>query len=442
MSKIKILDSIMGSGKTSAVITMMNEREIDRPVIFITPFLAECERFARECDRDFVQPVSTKKHGWKKLNHIKALVGRGRNIVSTHALFRMYSDDILEIVRKKRYILIMDEACEVLEEAGIAAGDVKILTENGLIEERREYGRTMYKYIGPPDYLEKGSVVYDIMLKASNGNLYKYGGESGMAFYSIVPANFITSFEDVYILTYMFQYSDLHYLFIINNISWTNVYVKRVPYGNGYDVTDEPQPMPDYVRKIPDLVHVYQDNEERSNNKGRKNKVLNQKISFLGGVKKRYVDFKPTVSFFNNKKRNAETIKLLKNNQYTFFLRMIKEHGGDKSLCLWSTYKSAYDKITMNGLKSGFLQFNSRATNDYADRCYLSYVVDIRVDPNKFNFYEEFGIRYPEDGYALSTMIQWIWRSRIRKGEEIWVYVPSRRMRDLLTEYLDSLRQC
>ena len=36
-------------------------------------------------------------------------------------------------------------------------------------------------------------------------------------------------------------------------------------------------------------------------------------------------------------------------------------------------------------------------------------------------------------------MIQWIWRSAIRDGKEVWVYVPSRRMRDLLRQWLLDL---
>lgn len=35
-------------------------------------------------------------------------------------------------------------------------------------------------------------------------------------------------------------------------------------------------------------------------------------------------------------------------------------------------------------------------------------------------------------------MIQWIWRSAIRNGEEISLYLPSKRMRDLLTEWIEK----
>ena len=42
------------------------------------------------------------------------------------------------------------------------------------------------------------------------------------------------------------------------------------------------------------------------------------------------------------------------------------------------------------------------------------------------------------DQYALAIMIQWVWRSRIRNGQEIWLYVPSRRMRELFLKWMDD----
>ena len=43
-----------------------------------------------------------------------------------------------------------------------------------------------------------------------------------------------------------------------------------------------------------------------------------------------------------------------------------------------------------------------------------------------------------EETYALSEMLQWIWRSAIREGNEIWIYIPSRRMRKLLQNWLEN----
>ena len=54
-------------------------------------------------------------------------------------------------------------------------------------------------------------------------------------------------------------------------------------------------------------------------------------------------------------------------------------------------------------------------------------------------FYKSAGIEVDEDAYALSTMIQWIWRSAIRDGHEIYIYVPSKRMRELLLDWVQQV---
>ena len=52
-------------------------------------------------------------------------------------------------------------------------------------------------------------------------------------------------------------------------------------------------------------------------------------------------------------------------------------------------------------------------------------------------WFRDQGITLNEDLYVLSQMLQWIWRSAIRRGERISVYVPSRRMRQLLIDFLE-----
>ena len=43
-----------------------------------------------------------------------------------------------------------------------------------------------------------------------------------------------------------------------------------------------------------------------------------------------------------------------------------------------------------------------------------------------------------EDGYAISEMLQFLWRSGIRDGKRITVYIPSRRMRNLLINWIEE----
>ena len=45
---------------------------------------------------------------------------------------------------------------------------------------------------------------------------------------------------------------------------------------------------------------------------------------------------------------------------------------------------------------------------------------------------------FDKDLWALSTMLQFIFRSRLRKGEAINLYIPSSRMRELFKSWLEG----
>jgi hypothetical protein len=68
----------------------------------------------------------------------------------------------------------------------------------------------------------------------------------------------------------------------------------------------------------------------------------------------------------------------------------------------------------------------------------LAYCVNRFLKPDIATFFTNRNIRIEEDSYALSELLQWIWRSRIRKGEEINIYIPSERMRKLLIKWLNN----
>ena len=60
------------------------------------------------------------------------------------------------------------------------------------------------------------------------------------------------------------------------------------------------------------------------------------------------------------------------------------------------------------------------------------------MNPVVKNFFVKHKITIDEDGYALSEMLQFIWRSAIRDGKEIWIYIPSVRMRSLLKQWINE----
>ncbi|MFJ8088778.1 hypothetical protein ACIQ7N_11300 [Lysinibacillus sp. NPDC095746] len=68
----------------------------------------------------------------------------------------------------------------------------------------------------------------------------------------------------------------------------------------------------------------------------------------------------------------------------------------------------------------------------------LAYAVNRFMNTYEKKFFLSKGVEVVEDMYALSELFQWIWRSQIRDGEAINLYIPSKRMRTILQDYLES----
>jgi len=60
------------------------------------------------------------------------------------------------------------------------------------------------------------------------------------------------------------------------------------------------------------------------------------------------------------------------------------------------------------------------------------------MSPDYENYFTRYNIIIDQDIYALAEMLQFIWRSAIRDNKPINLYIPSRRMRELLIHWLNN----
>ena len=60
------------------------------------------------------------------------------------------------------------------------------------------------------------------------------------------------------------------------------------------------------------------------------------------------------------------------------------------------------------------------------------------MNPFEQRFFSTYGVAIDNDGLALSTLLQWIFRSAIRDEKPIDIYIPSSRLRILLNRYLNG----
>lgn len=394
-AKVTVIDACMGKGKTTYVIDLMRNSASYKKYIYITPLLKEVERIRKAvASQKFKVPEDRKGHG-SKYEHFKQLIEEGANIVTTHALFKKVDERLLGLLKREDYTLIVDEVFEVINKVGFTKSDFDLLVDKGLIESE-EYGRVVWKE--NPAYNGRFN---DIKEMALAGTLYFV---NDMAFAWNFPAKIFKAFEKVYLLTYMFDGQLQKYYYDFHGVSY--VYKTIGDNGELVDYKDDKEERQKYRR----LIDVYE---------GRMNEIGEREYDL-------------SKSWYE---RNPNKLSKLKNNLVNFFININKAKSRQ---IMWTTFKDYMDALKGRGYTKSFTSCTLRATNDYDDRTVLAYTINRYLHPIPKAFFTERGIEVNEDLVALTDLLQWLFRSAVRKGEEVTLYIPSRRMRTLLTRWLEG----
>lgn len=401
--KVTVVDAMMGAGKSSAAINYINSsQDSDESFLIITPYLPEVERYRKECPTKGFKAPSYEEGRGSKLESLKKQISRGENIVSTHALFQKFDDELMDLCRIKNYTLIMDEVTDVIEKYEITSSDLEVLKENfvtvdentGIIHWREDRA----------DYKGKFSEVKRLCEIES---LACYGDSILMWLF---PVQAFNCFGRVFILTYMFKAQLQRHYYDYYNLEYSFM---GVDYIDGkYQFTYN-------------LIHF----KNRAN--------YNELIHIIDSPKMNRIGDRTTDLSLAWFKRNKGTVVMteLKRNITNFFRNIRTDNSKDN---IWSTFKDYRTAVKGKGYSRGYIPLNCRATNDYQDRTSVAYLANRYMNPVIKNFFEQHGVEVDEDGYALSEMLQFIWRSAIRCGNEIWVYIPSSRMRELLADWIEE----
>lgn len=396
--KVYICDSMMGTGKSSAAINYMNDNK-DKRFIYITPYISETNRIAAACkSRRFCRPVPKSEGG--KLANLHSLIAAGENIASTHALFARYTPETMDLIKERGYTLIMDEVFCVMEDLKVSRADVRLLFEANYIMLNGD--KVVWL---KPDY--DGASFRKIKDMADQGVLYSH--HKKFMFWNF-PVEVFESFNEIFVLTYMFKSQMQRYYFDIHGVEYE--FIHTALEDGKYVFSDKPGVVVDWS-KIRSLVHVLDD----------------EKMNDIG--------WDPTalcLKWYENATRNQ--MDRLRKNLRNFLQNKANARVLER---MWTAYKDYRGFLLRAGGKDAFLSFNTRATNDYRDRFAVAYLVNVHLTPHFKTYFSFHKAPVDEKKYALSEMIQWVWRSAIRDGKEIYLYVPSRRMRTLFVNWLDKM---
>lgn len=416
---IEVVDAIMGSGKTSAAIQFMNDHPGKR-FLYITPFIEETKRIQRACPAlEFAAPSDRlRQYGYRKGNHLKALAEQGRNIVTTHALFTQCDSQAIGLLREAGYTIFIDEVIEVIEPVNITAGDMRILMGMGALKDAGKRGGMPYGFIGVvDDAVYDGAALSWVIDLARTGRLTysRLDERGGYRFYAttVNPELFELS-DEMYVLTYLFDGMPMKAMLDAQHIPYELIGAGLCEDGC-YRFMSDPR-MPPHVGGLASKIHICE----------------HEKLNAVGEL--------PSSLSVNWTKQAVESgeIEILRRDFSNFFRNICPRWAGaDKRL--WSVFKVAEDSVRGGGYMRRNIPWNCRATNAFRDCVALAYGVNIYLNPGVAAYFARYGSRIDADKYALANMVQWIFRSAIRKGEEIWLYLPSSRMRGLLRGWLDEL---
>lgn len=401
--QVKVIDSIPGSGKTSAVINMIKNDKSENKYIYITPFLTEVERIKTECkDKKFQEP---KFNGnGNKFQNLNKLISESKNIVSTHALFHKSNMSTVDLIKSSDYILVLDEVFNVVEEFNISKNDIDML-----LNERLAYVEDGY-FLWNEEKVDYDGEFNYVKYLALNKSLIVY--KDKILIWSF-PVEVFKAFKEVYILTYMFEAQEQCYYYQMHNMDF-----------GYYFATKENDT---YIIKPKDST--YSERKIKEN--------LNKLIEIVQDVKLNAIGdntYALSHSWYRNED-NVNAVDKLKKNLSNYFINKAKAKTNE---VLWTTFKDSKSKLKGKGFTKGFISVNLRATNDYSDRTKLAYCINVFSQPIIAQFFNSRGVKVNQEKYALSELIQWIWRSAIRNNNPITLYIPSSRMRNLLKDWLEN----
>lgn len=403
---------MMGTGKTTGIfksIRQESEKDPSKRFLYIGLFIQEVGdgntnkegRVQKSLpELDFKMP---KNIGEGKLEGLKTLIRKKCNISSTHALFSMFDLEVVQLLVDNNYTLIIDEAVDAISVyKNIKKSDIELLSNTNIIKAEDD-GKIVWcgdQYITS----EYDGKYLDIKELCSLGSLYWHKNQVLVWEY---PPKLLASLKEVIVITYMFEGSIMSSWLKINDIPYE--YIDTETFGL--------------------LSNQVVMEKVREN-------LLILEPKGLAGIKGCTL----SVNWFE-KKASSDNLKAVKKVMET----CLNTHKLRVGEVFWTTFKDrrsklegvGYTRTPKNGLDP-FLPWNTKATNDYMDYKCCMYAVNVFKSPVELEYLEHKGILFDDDRYALSMMVQFIWRGCIRKGEPMKVLVLSKRMRELLKEWVKN----
>jgi hypothetical protein len=401
-SNVTIRDYPCGSGKTTSMIEGFFS---DLKYLVIVPSLTEVVRVIEWSKSiPFQQPRVNDNDAGTKTKSLENMVLQRQNIAATHSLFEC----LVPLARQgllSDYDIIIDEVPDVvelvatkskmsIEEFYLNTGCMTVDTETGLVKPTSKWWSMRDDF--------DDTLATKILNYANTGCLYLLEGH---LFIRAMPKELLTAGRTTTILTYKSEGSVLS----------------------------------SYLKKLNVPVEVANDNQcEEAFRKKAAELITIKDIPALSRLSLSHSGQLAGMTKSNYCRTVVNALKNLRGRQ-------LKDVPAENILitCAKDGWHKKGNVDVAGPFASGSRLFQganwvakiTRGTNDYAHCSHLIYLYDQHMNPYVARWLED-NSRAFDDAYALTELIQWVWRSRVRKGQPITLYLPSPRMRMLMEEWL------
>ena len=403
-SALTIRDYPCGSGKTTS---MIEGASSDRKYLVIVPLLTEVDRVVEwSKSTPFQQPHANDNNAPTKTEHLENMVLQGQNIAATHSLF----ERLVPLARQgllSDYDIIIDGVPEVvkpvsskskvsIEEFYLNTGYMTVDTKTGLV------GPTGKWWSMRDDVDDTLSTT--ILNYANTGCLYLLEGH---LFIWAMPKELLTAGRTTTILTYKSE----------GSVSSS------------------------YLKKLDIPVEVANDNQREEAFRKKAAELIT--IKDIPALSKLPLSHSGQLAGMTKSNYCRTIVNVLKNLRG----RQLKDVPADNILitCAKDDWHKRGNVDVAGPFASDSKLFQganwvpkiTRGTNDYAHCSHLIYLYDQYMNHLVARWLED-NSRAFKEAYALTELIQWVRRSRVRNGQPITLYLPSPRMRQLMEKWLSS----
>lgn len=416
---VEVLDALMGSGKTHAIIEYMSQHQ-DRPWLYISPMLEEVDtRVPERADEVGMELfVPTEDKATTKSQSCLNALKNGLNICCTHNLMYKFTKAHLEEIKKQKYNVVSDEELNLINGYNAKKADMDFLLSNKIISIDETTGAIAFL----DENMSLDARYGDVKAKADLGMLYAAKRSSNFMVVQLSP-KIIDCSERFILLTYNYEKSLMQTFLTM--------------HGYQYKKFDE--------------VTLYKSNDDIK-------KDLLERLEFVEttSVKKIQEHYSLSKSWWVSATpdKRKDVSKCIRNClKYTKIPRDSLFYTVPKDYALASKgFETKFigreprveanpidpDKPKVLEETRTFIACNARSTNKYEDKTLAVHAYNLFPNQSVKAFIQGQGYVVHDDVFALNMMLQWLFRGCIRKkgDEKMKVAILSKRMSTLFKEWL------